>query len=202
MGQLPERCCGSDSAMAEMSTRRSSRWRPRRALWHHPGRELRWYRHDGWFNGAKVWTAGDGGRLVGTDWNRFEQVLPAADGVIYGITGEGELHWHRHTGWADGTDGWHPHSGARVGDGWNIFKTAFAMPGSDGTRPAPSPVQLALLSKHGPCLTRSSHCSSQCHSRRQILSCAGPVPLQQLDITVRTCRQQRPRGHDGIHARQ
>jgi len=112
--------------------------------------ELRWYRHDGWFNGAKVWTAGDGGRLVGTDWNRFERVLPAADGVIYGITGEGELHWHRHTGWADGTDGWHPHSGARVGNGWNILKTAFAMPGSDGTRPAPSPVQLALLSKHGP----------------------------------------------------
>jgi len=112
--------------------------------------ELRWYRHDGWFNGAKVWTAGDGGRLVGTDWNRFERVRPAADGVSYGITGEGELHWHRHTGWADGTDGWHPHSGARVGNGWNILKTAFAMPGSDGTRPAPSPVQLALLSKHGP----------------------------------------------------
>jgi hypothetical protein len=113
-----------------------------------PGGELRWYRHDGWFTGADVWTAGDGGKQVGTGWNRFEQVLPAMDGVIYGITGEGELHWHRHTGWTDGTDSWHQQSGASVGSGWKIFKTAFAMPGGDGTRPAPSPLQLALLSQH------------------------------------------------------
>jgi len=39
----------------------------------YPDGRLQWYRHDGWRDGSSNWTAGNGGRQVGTGWNVFWQ---------------------------------------------------------------------------------------------------------------------------------
>jgi hypothetical protein len=88
--------------------------------------------------------------VIGAGWNIYTQLFPMGDhGVFYCITPDGQLRWYRHDGWYEGTDSWTAGDGGRlVGTGWHIFTTAFAMPGSDGKRPAPSPLELALGKPH------------------------------------------------------
>jgi hypothetical protein len=82
-----------------------------------------WYRHDGWRDGSSNWTAGNGGRQVGTGWNGYSRVFAGEDGVIYGMYPDGRLMWYRHDGWRDGSFNWTAGNGGRqVGTGWNVFR--------------------------------------------------------------------------------
>jgi len=42
------------------------------------------------------------------------------DGVIYGVTTNGDLMWYRHDGRADGSFRWAAPQGKKVGIGWNM----------------------------------------------------------------------------------
>ena len=55
------------------------------------GGDLRWYRHNGWADGSARWIAGGGGNNVGGGWNIYSTVFSGGNGVIYGITPEGDL---------------------------------------------------------------------------------------------------------------
>jgi hypothetical protein len=90
--------------------------------------EMRWYRHDGWADGNFNWTAGDGGKRVGTGWDMYHSVF-AMNEFLYGIKPDGEMRWYRHDGWADGSFNWTAGDGGkRVGTGWNTYATV--LPGS------------------------------------------------------------------------
>ncbi|WP_438037326.1 hypothetical protein [Sorangium sp. So ce204] len=41
--------------------------------------KLQWYRHNGWETGSSDWTAGNGGRNVGTGWNMYDRVFSGGD---------------------------------------------------------------------------------------------------------------------------
>ncbi|AKT38204.1 tachylectin-related carbohydrate-binding protein [Chondromyces crocatus] len=87
-----------------------------------PDGTMQWYRHNGWQNGTREWTAGDGGLNVGTGWNMYDHVFPGANGVVYGIKPNGDLQWYRHDGWSSGTRAWTAGNGGRnVGTEWNVF---------------------------------------------------------------------------------
>ncbi|MFD6394589.1 tachylectin-related carbohydrate-binding protein [Nocardia sp. NPDC060259] len=102
-----------------------------------PDGDMHWYSHDGFKDGTATWTAGDGGRLVGSGWNTYAQVFAGgrrtvageSNGfVIYGITPEGELDWYRHEGWTDGSPTWTGGDGGRrVGSGWNTYPRVFSV---------------------------------------------------------------------------
>ena len=42
------------------------------------------------------------------------------DGVIYGVTTNGDLMWYRHDGRGDGSFRWTAPQGKKVGIGWNV----------------------------------------------------------------------------------
>jgi N,N-dimethylformamidase len=58
---------------------------------------------------------------------RFIQLVPGGNGIIYGVQADGNLMWFRHTGWQSGAVTW-ANSGAAVaiGSGWNQFATVLA----------------------------------------------------------------------------
>ncbi|MGQ0836375.1 MAG: tachylectin-related carbohydrate-binding protein [Gammaproteobacteria bacterium] len=64
-----------------------------------PAGVLKWYRHDGFSNGALQWR---GPIDVASGWNAFAKIVPGGDGVLYGIGHDGIVRWHRHTNVADG----------------------------------------------------------------------------------------------------
>lgn len=69
-----------------------------------------------------------GPETVGIGWDIFTSILPAGGCAFYGVMPDGELRWHRHNGFNDGSPDW---SGPKtVGSGWNGFKAI--VPGSDG----------------------------------------------------------------------
>ena len=83
---------------------------------------LRWYRHDGFNNGAFTWK---GGVDVGHGWN-FRKIFSGGDGIIYAIKDDGTLLWYRHNGYADG-GGVHTWSGPKVvGSDWASVKDVFS----------------------------------------------------------------------------
>ncbi|MCP2275707.1 tachylectin-related carbohydrate-binding protein [Nocardia amikacinitolerans] len=102
-----------------------------------PAGDLHWYSHEGFEDGTATWTAGDGGRLVGSGWNAYAQVFAGGTRVvagqpngfvIYGITPEGDLYWHRHDGWTDGSPSWTGGAGGRrVGAGWGVYPKVFSI---------------------------------------------------------------------------
>lgn len=59
---------------------------------------LLWYRHDGFASGEPKWK---GPVQVGTGWQNFKQIVPAGDGVVYGIGTDGSLRWYKQTDVAD-----------------------------------------------------------------------------------------------------
>jgi hypothetical protein len=56
---------------------------------------------------------------------RYLQLVPAGDGVIYGVQTDGVLVWHRHLGWRDGESQW-AGDGRRVGIGWQVYRAVLA----------------------------------------------------------------------------
>ncbi|MFS8103809.1 hypothetical protein LFM09_42490 [Lentzea alba] len=57
---------------------------------------------------------------------RFLKLIPAGDGVIYGLQADGALLWFRHTGWRTGTATWSPGVGRQIGDGFHQFADVLA----------------------------------------------------------------------------
>lgn len=63
------------------------------------------------------------------------RALTTDRGVFYLVTSEGDLQWYQDvardgSNAQDGSTGWAPRSGAKIGNGWNIFSTVFS--GGDG----------------------------------------------------------------------
>lgn len=61
---------------------------------------------------------------------RFLKLIPAGDGVIYGLQADGTLLYFRHSGWATGTASWSPGVGKVIGDGFHQFQDVLS--GADG----------------------------------------------------------------------
>ncbi len=86
--------------------------------------ELMRYWHSGAFDGSFTW--GDAPQMVGTGW-AGPLVVPSDDGVVYTITDDGILHWHRNPHFADskGSPNLWANS-VNVGRGWSGFKHVFS----------------------------------------------------------------------------
>jgi N,N-dimethylformamidase beta subunit-like protein/tachylectin len=62
---------------------------------------------------------------------RFIQLVPGGNGIIYAIQADGALLWYRHAGWQTGAVSWANGGQPRtIGSGWNKFTTVLA--NSDG----------------------------------------------------------------------
>ncbi len=59
---------------------------------------LLWYRHDGFVYGDARWK---GPVRVGSGWNAFKKIVPAGDGILYGIGNDGSLRWYKQNDVAD-----------------------------------------------------------------------------------------------------
>ncbi len=95
-----------------------------------PNGDLRWYHHLAYRTGGGLsdpgaWDA-KGGKVVGTGWNGFRQLVAVADGVMYGVKPDGSLHWYRHLGYRSGLGlydqgSWDDTNGGKeIGTGWNF----------------------------------------------------------------------------------
>ena len=80
--------------------------------------------------GSWIWGRNAGAK-VGRRFPLASNIFSGGDGVIYAISrSNGDLLWHRHDGWRDGSSNWAANSGNRVGNGWGQFKQVFS--GGDG----------------------------------------------------------------------
>lgn len=78
---------------------------------------LKWYRHEGFDGGLPRWK---GPTDVPGDWSQYNLILGGSDGVLYGRTGDGTLHWYRHGHAGPGKVP--AFEGPKVvGTGWNKF---------------------------------------------------------------------------------
>ena len=72
------------------------------------------------------WEAGSGDPLAQGGWDKYKQITAADRGVIYAVTQDGNLLWHRYRTGEDPNkypDGWVAGSGTVIGQGgWNGFK--------------------------------------------------------------------------------
>jgi N,N-dimethylformamidase len=58
---------------------------------------------------------------------KFIQLVPGGNGIIYAIQADGTLLWYRHTSYLSGAATWANNGAARViGTGWHIFRTVLA----------------------------------------------------------------------------
>ena len=58
---------------------------------------------------------------------RFVQLVPGGNGIIYGVQADGGLMWYRNTGWQNGTSAWaNGGVGQEIGTGWQRFRTVLA----------------------------------------------------------------------------
>ena len=87
-----------------------------------PNGDLIWYRYvvSDWNTGAGSWAANSGSR-IGNGFTSFSRLFGGYDGVIWGVAGNGDLHYFRYNR-TDGTTG----SGAwtsrgKVGNGWQAM---------------------------------------------------------------------------------
>lgn len=119
---------------AQLSARRviyaveHSRLDPVTGRW--TGGELLWYPYRRSELGSWIWGRNAGAR-VGRRFPAASKVFSGGDGVIYAARElNGDLLWHRHDGWRDGSSNWAANSGDKVGDGWGQFKQVFS--GGDG----------------------------------------------------------------------
>ena len=100
-----------------------------------PSGDLIWYEHVGFNTGAGLQEAGswNGRTAVNHGFGEYARIFSGGNGVIYGITHDGRLIWHRHHGVATGipvevAGSW---SGPKeVGVGWNGLSNVFG--GGDG----------------------------------------------------------------------
>jgi len=87
---------------------------------------LTWLRHDGVTTGfdANAWS---GPVVVHSEFAQFVRLFSVNEGVVYGVTADGRLMWHRHKGFRNGASVW---DGPRqVGTGWQNFRDVFATDG-------------------------------------------------------------------------
>jgi Tachylectin len=100
---------------------------------------LEWYRNDTSWNtvggepGSPNWK---GPINVGSGWQQFTRIVPAADGILYAINSNGTLKWYRHNGYMDGSMNWSgpidvtPNQrspfGPRFDLDWGNFKQVFS----------------------------------------------------------------------------
>lgn len=97
--------------------------------------ELLWYEHAGFNTGAGLRDAGSwkGPITVNRGFGQYARVFSGGNGIIYGITSDGRLIWHRHHGVASGqpvesAGAWA--APAEVGVGWGGLSKVFS--GGDG----------------------------------------------------------------------
>ena len=100
-----------------------------------PEGELLWYEHVGFNTGAGLRDAGSwkGRTTVNHDFGQYTRVFSGGNGIIYGITPDGRLIWHRHYGVATGQPVESAGSWAgpkEVGVGWDGLLKVFS--GGDG----------------------------------------------------------------------
>jgi hypothetical protein len=104
---------------------------------------LNWYRHDGFPEGRPYWS---GPIPVATGWNRYSRIFSGGDGVLYGITPEGELLWHRYRDVASARTPPRWEGPLVVGTGWDAFVHVFS--GGDGVVYAVRPDGTLLWFRH------------------------------------------------------
>ena len=100
-----------------------------------PDGELLWYEHVGFNTGAGLRDPGawKGRTLVNHDFGQYTRVFAGGNGIIYGITPDGRLIWHRHFGVTTGQPVESAGSWAgpkEVGVGWDGLIKVFS--GGDG----------------------------------------------------------------------
>jgi hypothetical protein len=80
--------------------------------------DLRWYRHLGSMDGRgpDVPDAWRGDQVAGRGWQDVQQVFSGGYGVIYAITGDGNLHWFRQTQYPTAPGTQVPSAGGSRGD--------------------------------------------------------------------------------------
>ncbi|MDI3403979.1 N,N-dimethylformamidase beta subunit family domain-containing protein [Streptomyces cavernicola] len=66
------------------------------------------------------------------DWQqRFLNLVPGGNGIIYAIQADGNLYWYRHIGWSSGTTSWaNSGQGRLIGTSWQKFR--FVLAAADG----------------------------------------------------------------------
>ncbi|MGR0220654.1 N,N-dimethylformamidase beta subunit family domain-containing protein [Agromyces sp. ZXT2-6] len=87
-----------------------------------PNGDLLWYRYvvTNWSTGAGYWAARSGSR-IGTGFTTFPRLFGGYDGIIWGVSGNGDLYYYRYLR-TDGTVGsgaWV--GGKKVGNGWSAM---------------------------------------------------------------------------------
>lgn len=67
-----------------------------------------------------------GPNKVGDGWGEFTKIFSSGEGHIYALRPNGDLMYHRHHGWANGSYVWDEGSTRKIAEGWDAFKFAFA----------------------------------------------------------------------------
>lgn len=60
-------------------------------------------------------------------WHRYRHVVGGGDGVLYGITADGTVHWYRHDGWSRGGDAQTLRGPRVVATGWPTYAQVMGM---------------------------------------------------------------------------
>ncbi|MEZ4888641.1 MAG: tachylectin-related carbohydrate-binding protein [Chitinophagales bacterium] len=91
-----------------------------------PSGDLMWYGHNGYHTGSFNWALASASK-VGNGWaGDTKAVFSGGKGVIYLLKENGDLFWYKHLGYKTGKASWHPKSGTKIGNGWNVFKAIFS----------------------------------------------------------------------------
>jgi len=90
-----------------------------------PNGTLKWYQHDGFNDGTKLWKGPNDVSVLG--WDTFLQVVPASDGVIYAVQDDGTLLWYRNDGYQSGNDTNNWHGPIKLNLGWDRFRKVFSV---------------------------------------------------------------------------
>lgn len=83
---------------------------------------LEWYNHLGSEDGTPHWANSGQGKIVGSGWDAFSQIVGGGDGTLYAIRRDGLLEWYKHAGYGEGTPAWaNGGQGKVIGNGWDAF---------------------------------------------------------------------------------
>ena len=67
-----------------------------------------------------------GPNKVGDGWGSFPQIFSPGEGHIYAVLPNGDLMYHRHLGWQNGSYVWDEVSVRKIAEGWDKYRFAFA----------------------------------------------------------------------------
>jgi len=88
-----------------------------------PDGGMMFYRDASAADGSTTWAVQ--GSVIGSDWQRFSQVLAGGNGAIYAIHSDGQMLFYRYSGAADGSAKWAVEQ-KPIGSGWQGFSHVFA----------------------------------------------------------------------------